>query len=169
MDQQKQNRHIRTDSNRCHWGRVVFKIDWIGEIVTLDSAVIKNTLFNHIQKLCMCLPCHDDLYIRYSLENDKVTWARSRAPKLASLLVNTGLVEPQNAPYTICSLVLCMWLYKVYIWEPVGAQWLRGRVLDSRPKGRGFEPHRRHCVVVLEQDTFILAKDWFNPGRPVTL
>ena len=31
-----------------------------------------------------------------------------------------------------------------------GAQWLSGRVLDSRPKGRGFEPHRRHCVVVLE-------------------
>ena len=38
-----------------------------------------------------------------------------------------------------------------------GAQWLSGRVLDSRPKGRGFEPRRRHCVVVLEQDTFILA------------
>ena len=38
-----------------------------------------------------------------------------------------------------------------------GAQWLSGRVLDSRTKGRGFEPHRRHCVVVLEQDTFILA------------
>ena len=31
-----------------------------------------------------------------------------------------------------------------------GAQWLSGRVLDSRPKGRGFEPHHRHCVVVLE-------------------
>ena len=39
----------------------------------------------------------------------------------------------------------------------MGAQWLNGRVLDSRPRGRGFEPHRRHCVVVLEQDTFILA------------
>ena len=38
-----------------------------------------------------------------------------------------------------------------------GAQWLSGRVLDSRPKGRGFEPHRCHCVVVREQDTFILA------------
>ena len=38
-----------------------------------------------------------------------------------------------------------------------GVQWLSGRVLDSRPKGRGFEPHQRHCVVVLEQDTFILA------------
>ena len=38
-----------------------------------------------------------------------------------------------------------------------GAQLLSGRVLNSRPKGRRFEPHRRHCVVVLEQDTFILA------------
>ena len=24
--------------------------------------------------------------------------------------------------------------------------------LDSRPRGRGFEPHRAHFVVVLEQD-----------------
>ena len=30
-----------------------------------------------------------------------------------------------------------------------GAQWLNGRVLDSRLKGRWFEPHRRHCVVSL--------------------
>ena len=41
--------------------------------------------------------------------------------------------------------------------QTMGAQWLSGRVLDSRPKGSGFEPHRCHCVVVLEQDTFILA------------
>ena len=39
----------------------------------------------------------------------------------------------------------------------LGEQWLSGRVLDSRQRGRGFETHRRHCVVVLEQDTFILA------------
>ena len=32
-----------------------------------------------------------------------------------------------------------------------GAQWLSGRVLASRPKGRGFEPHRRHCVVSLSK------------------
>ena len=38
-----------------------------------------------------------------------------------------------------------------------GAQWLSGKGLDSRPSGGGFEPHRPHCVVVLEQDTFILA------------
>ena len=38
-----------------------------------------------------------------------------------------------------------------------GAQWLIGRVLDSRPKGRGLEPHWRHYIVVLEQDTIIIA------------
>ena len=37
---------------------------------------------------------------------------------------------------------------KTYHYSSQGAQWLSGRVLDSRPKGRGFEPH---CVVVLEQ------------------
>ena len=31
----------------------------------------------------------------------------------------------------------------------MGAQWLSDRVLDSRPKGRGYEPHRHHCVVSL--------------------
>ena len=31
-------------------------------------------------------------------------------------------------------------------------QCLSGRVLDSRPKGRGFEPHRRHCVVSLSKN-----------------
>ena len=29
----------------------------------------------------------------------------------------------------------------------MGAQWLSGRVLDSRRRGCGFEPHWRHCVV----------------------
>ena len=38
-----------------------------------------------------------------------------------------------------------------------GARRLSGRVFDSRPRGHGFEPHRGHCVVVFEQDTFILA------------
>ena len=34
----------------------------------------------------------------------------------------------------------------------VGAQWLSGRVLDSMPRGCGFEPHRRHCVVSLSKN-----------------
>ena len=33
-----------------------------------------------------------------------------------------------------------------------GAQWLSGRVLDSRPRGRGFEPHRCRCVVSLSKN-----------------
>ena len=41
---------------------------------------------------------------------------------------------------------------KVKIQE--GAQWLSGRVIDLRPRGRGFKPHR---IVVYEQDTLILA------------
>ena len=44
----------------------------------------------------------------------------------------------------------------VLTWN-AGGQWLSGRVLELRPRGRRFEPHRRHCVVILEQDTFILA------------
>ena len=38
-----------------------------------------------------------------------------------------------------------------------GEQWFSGRVLDLRQRGRGFESHRRHCVVVFKQDTFIVA------------
>ena len=48
--------------------------------------------------------------------------------------------------------------HKRLLYMPVvGAKLLSGRVLDLRPKGRGFEPHRRYCFVVLELDTFILA------------
>ena len=34
----------------------------------------------------------------------------------------------------------------------MGEQWLSGRVLDSRPSGRGFEPHWRHCAVSLSKN-----------------
>ena len=34
----------------------------------------------------------------------------------------------------------------------MGAQWLSGRVLDSRLKGQGFEPHGSHCVVSLSKN-----------------
>ena len=70
-------------------------------------------------------------------------------------------------PHIIHIKLLPTVYYKIYCWKfyviqsdvtsRKGAQWLSGRVLDSRPKGRGFEPHWHHCVVVLEQDTFILA------------
>ena len=34
----------------------------------------------------------------------------------------------------------------------MGAHWLSGRMLDSRPRGRGFEPHRCYCVVSLSKN-----------------
>ena len=64
---------------------------------------------------------------------------------IKKVLLNNALCE-----YRIILNVLIVCLFQ-------GAQWPSGRVLDSRPKDSGFEPHRRHCVVVLEQDTFILA------------
>ena len=33
----------------------------------------------------------------------------------------------------------------------LGAQWLNGRVLDSRPRSHGLEPQRSHCVVSLSK------------------
>ena len=41
------------------------------------------------------------------------------------------------------------WISYPYLGERRGSS---GRVLDSRPKGRGFEPHRRHCVVSLSKN-----------------
>ena len=40
--------------------------------------------------------------------------------------------------------------FKGFFWNnssSVGAQWLSGRVLDSRSRGCGFEPQQRHCIV----------------------
>ena len=47
-----------------------------------------------------------------------------------------------------------LWVLKrtVSMRRYAGMQWLSGRVLDSRPKGRGFEPHRRKCVVSLSKN-----------------
>ena len=74
-------------------------------------------------------------------------------------------MDPDNAQHFNLNCFLSL----MYIPNSVfsGAQWLIGRVLDSRLRCCGFETHRRHCVVVLEQDVFILATYWFNPGRPV--
>ena len=38
-----------------------------------------------------------------------------------------------------------------WILKTMGAQWLSGRVLDSRQRGSGFESHRRHWVVSLSK------------------
>ena len=42
-------------------------------------------------------------------------------------------------------------------------QRLSGRMLDSRPRGREFEPHRRHCIVSLSKNinpSVVLVQPW---------
>ena len=53
------------------------------------------------------------------------------------------IFSPVTLIHTGCALLSIPYL---------GAQWLSGRVLDSRPKGRRFEPHRRHCIVSLSKN-----------------
>ena len=86
--------------------------------------------------------------------------------KIRQILISVGkpdLLHQHNIQHPLATkLKISQTLHDIFLqdWNVTtntGAQWLSGRVLDSRPKGRGVEPHRRHCVVVLEQDTFILA------------
>ena len=61
------------------------------------------------------------------------------------VLIGPGHVGRLRAkPYVTC--LLC----------GLGAQWLSGRVLESRPKGPRFKPHRRHCVVTLSKTHLFL-------------
>ena len=47
---------------------------------------------------------------------------------------------------------LCVQSLSLSLSLSLGAPWLSGRVLESRPKGHGFEPHRRHCVVSVSKN-----------------
>ena len=47
-----------------------------------------------------------------------------------------------------------------------GAQWLGGRVHDSRPRDRGFEPHRRYCVVSLSKTHLSLLSTGSTQEEP---
>ena len=54
-----------------------------------------------------------------------------------------------DVPYLCFPAISVPWLYPTSF---LGGQWSIGRVLDSRPRGRGFEPHWRHCVVSLSKN-----------------
>ena len=73
-----------------------------------------------------------------------------------SPLLESANIKPQNIEKHFTPNIPAWCMKPPEILFGLGVQWLSGRVLDSRPKGRGFEPHRCHCVVVLELDTFIL-------------
>ena len=64
--------------------------------------------------------------------------------------IQSARVQYQYKKYTYRKKrdVSCSDIYIITTFQylNLGAQWLRGRVLDSRLRVRGFEPHRFHCV-----------------------
>ena len=77
----------------------------------------------------------------------------SKFSQLCYIILPTSSLSLLATKYDVLFSNTYFWRIKLF----AGAQWLSGRVLDSRPRGCRREPYRRHCVVVLEQDTFILA------------
>ena len=74
---------------------------------------------------------------------------------LYDLLVPDTMVKSWGA----VSLCRAPW-YKTFlcsVWSCLFTREHSGKVLDSRPRGCGFELHRCHCCCALEQDTLILA------------
>ena len=67
---------------------------------------------------------------------------------------NFGSFTNCNAnPLTSNQITCCLCKISHACWLMLlGAQWLSGRVLDSRQRGRGSELHRRHCVVSLSKN-----------------
>ena len=100
------------------------------------------------------------LLYSYICVQDAMTLMRLKIQTRKLIKTSTVYLYMKRANYSYAGLncFYCSHMHdRVYCNRAMGAQWLSGRVLDSRPKGSGFEPHRRHCIVVLEQDTFILA------------
>ena len=57
-----------------------------------------------------------------------------------------GISKPFKAPLSYIEQ------FQTHHWLSWGAQWLSsGSMLDLRPKGRGFETHKSHCVVSLSK------------------
>ena len=54
-------------------------------------------------------------------------------------------------PHCLKSHVVAYVFFQLTTNDQQGAQWLSGRVLDSRLRGHGVEPHRRRCVVSLSK------------------
>ena len=88
------------------------------------------------------------------IDNPVMMWIQIRArkgggggggacsPGMFFLIKWCNLAHSECSKYVIINLLIN---------KKAGAQWLSGRVLGSRPRTRGFEPHQRHCVVSLSK------------------
>ena len=73
---------------------------------------------------------------KLSCDEESISCVKNSAPKRHTF--KTDIAFKVN----ILKLVVCQ----------KGAQWLSGRVLDSRPRDCGIKPHLRHCVVSLSKN-----------------
>ena len=85
--------------------------------------------------LCLSLFCYALLFVHSSF----AIILKRKSELVALHLLSYGCLVTVNV----------LWLFPTVLWE--GAQWLSGRVFDLRPRGCGFEPHQRHCVVSLSK------------------
>ena len=109
-------------------------------VITLAPSVPISTIFVQAN------PLHSS---SYRIFDTRVS--ASAVPSLTFILLNKKL--------SIESLE--MYYANINMHFPFPLSVLSSAIIDYNPdldnSVRGFEPHRRHCVVVLEQDTFILA------------
>ena len=100
---------------------------------------------NYAQKFCFAFCA-----LQVKAAKEDVEKFQASLSKLGDVYVNDAFGTAHRAhrycdlSFTLASLIIFAALMR--------AQWLSVRVLDSRPRGRGFEPHQRHWVVSLSKN-----------------
>ena len=69
----------------------------------------------------------------------------------AAFVIGALRVIKEASTVFVCGLCVAVQQTLTLVITFEGAQWLSGRVLDSRSRGHGLEPHRHHCIVSLSK------------------
>ena len=94
---------------------------------------------------------------RHQVRNQSKPYSSLKVPEAIGDINPRDIIVEQQKDSTLRKLYSLAEEGKTITSRGEEEQWLSGRVLDSRPRGRGLKPHQRHCVVVLGPDTFIIA------------
>ena len=90
-------------------------------------------------------PAHMRCLIRATASHLNILWLSKHQLEFLSLIGGcpcwSTLVKMYSAGHSGFIILAASW-------RLMGAQWLSGRVLDSRPRNHGFELHRRHCIYI---------------------
>ena len=139
----------------------MFKVEyfvrrWIYRMHLVNNALTKVDLdtrkfFFGVSDYCIVRICGQSsprlLGISSRYMNSPYFWSKYiwKAPFLFGLYMNDPLFMSQAlATHGHFNVPFFKYFFNKFFNQFWGAQWLSGRVLDSRPRGRGFEPHRRH-------------------------